>query len=148
MNDGVKWELGKIGDKNALASALNEGYYIEWFADGYADVHKPDGHIYQARNWKCDCIAGEYDKTCKHLFWISQLLGCLKCEKISRYAELTIYSGAVVPVFACRCGYMRGYKDIVKKRKHNKLLNQTFGACVPGSGRVVAGLKALNRKAV
>ena len=144
---GVPWEVGKIGSINSLASALNGGYYIEWFADGYADVHKPDGDIYQVRRWSCDCPAGEHDKTCKHVLWVSQLLGCGRCSEIARYGELTIYSGAVVPVFACRCGQCRPFKSVVKNRKSARLAGVGFGACVPGSGRIVAGQKAYHNLA-
>ena len=145
---GAHWEIGKIADKNSLAHCLNAGYWIEWFADGYADVHRPDGQIYQVRRWECDCIAGQHQKTCKHLWWVSQLLGCLKCAEIAKYAELTIYTGAMVPVFACKCGQCRPYKAVIKNRKLSRLNGSGFGACVAGSGRVVAGMKALNRKAV
>ena len=137
------WKTGCINDKNALAAALGRGYWLEWFADGYADVHKPDGHIYQVRRWKCDCIAAGYDKTCKHVLWVGQLLGCCKCAEVSKYGELTTYTGAVVAVFACKCGFCRPYKPVVKNRKLARLVGVGFGVCTPGGGRVVAGSKAL-----
>jgi len=69
-----------------ICTAYQEGYDIVLFADGLADVIKPDGTTYHVSIFDgCDCPdkwnrGGTYDGHCKHEHWVAQMTLCPMCR--------------------------------------------------------------------
>ena len=68
-----------------IRTAYEQGYDIVLFADGLADVIKPDGTTYHVSIFDgCDCPdkwmrGGSYEGHCKHEHWVAQMTPCPIC---------------------------------------------------------------------
>ena len=69
-----------------IHAAYEQGYHIVLFADGIADVIKPDDTVYHVSIFdSCDCPdkwhrGGSYEGRCKHEHWVVQMTVCPMCK--------------------------------------------------------------------
>ena len=93
-----------------IRTAYEQGYGIMLFADGVADVIKPDGTTYHVSIFDgCDCPdkwnrGGSYDGRCKHEHWVAQMTVCPECK-----GRMLIDSR--LDVYACRNPRCRNARD-------------------------------------
>tara|TARA_R110000751_G_scaffold69608_6_gene141302 strand:- start:1750 stop:2094 length:345 start_codon:yes stop_codon:yes gene_type:complete len=105
--------------KNALGTALAQGYTIDLESDGNGTVKKPDGTQYTIEGFKCDCPASTYGqkKPCKHVLWASQVYICPECGKWAVMVKVIMPTGQEFREFRCPEKHIYSFEDVQTIRR-------------------------------
>ena len=108
--------------KNALGTALAQGYAIEIDTDGCGVVTNPNGTQYQIENFVCSCPAATYNskKPCKHILYLAQVFICPKCGEWAPMVKVTTHDGQEFREWRCQNRHIYSFSEVQTARREQQ----------------------------